>query len=158
VEAKFDHFLGMDDYESNLMAVLQISGELGEPSGKYFILPGLFFNTRAKHPFTAQAKRTTPIDLHFPVQETDEVHYHFPAGYTVEGSPKSGDLDWQGFAKLRINSGAEENGLKVVRIFARGFTLLGPDSYSALHDFYIKLASADQQQIVLARAAAPKGN
>jgi hypothetical protein len=38
--------------------------------------------------------------------------------------------------------------------------MLGPEAYNNLHDFYQKLAVADQQPIVLVRmaAAAPKGN
>jgi hypothetical protein len=46
VEADFDHFLGLDDYESNLMAVVQISGSTAAATGKYFFLPGLFFGRR----------------------------------------------------------------------------------------------------------------
>jgi hypothetical protein len=86
------------------------------------------------------------------------VTYHLPEGFTVEGSPKSNDVKWPGFAALAIGSDMENNALKVVRVFARNFTLLGPEAYSDLHDFYLKMASADQQQIVLARASATKGN
>jgi hypothetical protein len=76
----------------------------------------------------------------------------------VEGAPKSEDLKWPGFALLRISSQTEGGVLNVQRAFARNFTLLRPDSYSALHDFYSKMASADEQQIVLARPTASKGN
>ncbi|HTW78208.1 MAG TPA: DUF3857 domain-containing protein [Terracidiphilus sp.] len=158
VDAKFDHFVGMDEYESSLMAVLQISGSIGAPSGKYFILPGLFFDSRSKHPFTAQPNRSTPIDVHYPGLVRSVVNYYLPGGYSVEGSPKSDDVKWPGFAALGINSGMESGALKVARIFARNFTLLGPDKYSDLHDFYLKVASADQQQIVLVHSAAQKGN
>ncbi|HUB51894.1 MAG TPA: DUF3857 and transglutaminase domain-containing protein [Terracidiphilus sp.] len=158
VDAKFDHFVAMDDYESVLMAVLQISGSIGAPSGKYLILPGLFFSSRSKHPFTAQSNRATPIDVHFPRLEKDDVDYHLPAGYTVEGSPKTKDLKWPGLAALGIDSGVKDEDLRVVRVFARNFTLLSPDKYSDLHDFYLKMASADQQQIVLVHSAAQKGN
>jgi hypothetical protein len=158
VDVKFDHFLGMDDYESTLMAVFQVNGNIGAPTGKYLILPGLFFNSRSKHPFTGQPNRATPIDVHFPRYEKEEVDYHLPAGYAVEGSPKTSDLKWPGFAALGIDSGVKDDEMKVVRVFARNFTLLEPDKYSDLHDFYLKVASADQQQIVLAHSAAQKGN
>jgi hypothetical protein len=36
--------------------------------------------------------------------------------------------------------------------------LLDPKVYNDLHDFYLKVAAADQQQLVLTRAAAGKGN
>jgi hypothetical protein len=46
----------------------------------------------------------------------------------------------------------------VFRTFARGFAILDPKEYKDLHDFYQKLATADQQQLVLTRATPAKGN
>ena len=158
ITATFDHFVGLDEYESNLLAIVSLSGSLGTPTGKRMILPGLFFETRAKHPFVAQDKRTTPIDVHFPRLETDDVIYHLPPGYAVESAPHTADVTWPGNALLRINSAAAKDTLEVGRTFAHNFTLLGPENYNNLHDFYLKLAAADQQQIVLVRAAPAKGN
>ncbi len=158
VTATFDHFLGLDDPERILIAVVNLSGSLGTPAGKRLILPGLIFESRAKHPFVAQDKRTIPIDVHFPNMESDDVAYHLPPGYSVESSPHTADVTWQGYALLRINSASKEGTLEVARVFARNFTLLGPETYNNLHDFYLKLAAADQQQIVLTRAASTKGN
>jgi hypothetical protein len=157
VEAAFDHFLGLDDAEVNLMAIVQISGSAAAATGKYFYLPGLFFVSRAKHPFVAQETRATPIDLHYPKMEKDGVVYHLPPGYHVESTPRT-DVAWPGFAVLKIASTVDGDAIHVNRIFARNFTLLAPDGYNNLHDFYQKLAGADQQQIVLTRAPAAKGN
>lgn len=159
VTAAFDHFLGLDDPERNLTAVVNISGSLGTPAGKRLILPGLFFETRAKHPFVAQDKRETPIDVHYPKMEQDDVTYHLPPSYSVESAPHTNDVKWPGFAALGINSVVNKDGtLDVTRVFARNYTLLRPEAYNDLHDFYLKLAAADQQQIVLSRAASNKGN
>ncbi|MGD0902144.1 MAG: hypothetical protein ABR924_04290, partial [Terracidiphilus sp.] len=67
-------------------------------------------------------------------------------------------LSWPGYAALRINSSVDNGSVKVVRSFARNFALLDPKVYNDLHDFYLKVAAADQQQLVLTRAAAGKGN
>jgi hypothetical protein len=158
VTATLDHFVGLDDYDSDLTAIVRLSGSIGTATGKRMILPGLFFETRAKHPFVAQDKRTTPIDVHFPRMESDDVVYHLPPGYAVESAPHTADVTWPGNALLRINFAAAKDTLEVGRSFARNFTLLAPEDYNNLHDFYLKLAAADQQQIVLSRAAAPKGN
>lgn len=158
VTATFDHFLSLDDPEKNLMAVVNLSGSLGTPAGKHMILPGLIFESRAKHPFVAEDKRTIPIDVHYPVMEQDDVTYHLPSGYAVESAPKTADVTWQGFAALRIGSVPRDGTLEVMRVLARNFTLLRPETYNNLHDFYLKLAAADQQQIVLSRAASSKGN
>jgi hypothetical protein len=41
---------------------------------------------------------------------------------------------------------------------ARSFTFAGTDDYQTLRDFYQKVATADQQQLVLTASAAGKGN
>jgi hypothetical protein len=158
VQADFDHFLGLDDYESSLMGIVNVSGTIGFATGKRFFLPGLFFESRAKHPFVAQDKRTTLIDVHYPEMEQDDVKYHLPPGYNVETTLKATDVNWPDFAMLRINSAAQGDSVEVVRAFGRNFTLLGPEKYNELHDFYLKMAAADQQQIVLSRAPEAKGN
>lgn len=157
VESHFDHFLGLEDVEDKLMAVIEIEGKAGFATGKRYFLPGLFFESRATHPFVSQDKRTTPIDVHYPRMETDDVTFDLPAGYTVESAP-TGEVSWPSFAKLKIGSKIEGGSVEVTRAFGRSFTLLGPEAYGDLHDFYLKVASADQQQIVLRRTEAGKGN
>jgi hypothetical protein len=131
---------------------------IGTATGKRLILPGLFFETRAKHPFVSQDKRTTPVDVHFPEMESDDVVYHLPPGYTVESAPRTPEVNWTGIAQMRINSAVKEDSVEVTRVFARTFTLLKPEDYGDLHNFYLRLALADQQQILLSRPVAAKGN
>lgn len=158
IEVDFDHFLDLDDFESPLMAIVKVSGTMGTFTGKRMILPGLFFESVASHPFVAEAKRITPIDVHYASMEQDRVTYRLPPGFTIESTPKSTDVTWARYAQLRINSTPEADTVEVARAFARGFIILGPESYNDLHDFYLKLAAADQQEIVLMRPEAAKGN
>jgi transglutaminase-like putative cysteine protease len=158
VQADFDHFLALDDPSVNLVATVNVSGNLGSATGKHFFLPGLFFETRAKHPFVAQNKRVTPIDLRYPRMEQDEVVYYLPHGYTVENAPQTSDVTWPNHAMLRIASIVKDNSVEVQRSFARNFLLLDPKEYNDLHDFYLKVAAADQQQLVLTRTPVAKGN
>jgi hypothetical protein len=46
----------------------------------------------------------------------------------------------------------------VVRTLVYNFALLEPKEYSDLHSFYQKVATADQQPLVLTRSQAAKGN
>jgi hypothetical protein len=158
VQAEFDRFQALDDPTVNLSAYIKVSGSLGSVTGKHIFLPGLFFDSRAKHPFVAQDKRLTPIDLHYPKMEQEDVVYHLPSGYTVESAPKIPDLLWPNHALLRMNSIAKDGAVEVQRAFARNFTLLGPTDYNDLHDFYLKVAAADQQPLVLTRTSVVKGN
>jgi hypothetical protein len=156
--ATVNHFLGLDDYEANLMAFVDIGGRMGVATGKRYFLPGLFLESRAKHPFVAQEKRATPVDVHYPIFEKDEIVYHFPADCAVASAPASLNVVWKGYAAMHVDSHQRGDALEVRREFGRDFTLLGPEAYTDLRDFYLKLATADQQQIVLTRSQAAQGN
>ncbi len=158
VQADFDHFLSLDDYNANLMGIVKITGNLGTATGKRYFLPGLFFEARAKHPFVAQDKRTTPVDVQFPRVNQDEVAYRFPPGFSVESAPQATTASWPDHAMVKIGSKASADGVTVQRTLAYNFTILDPKEYSDLHDFYQKVATADQQQLVLTRTAAAQGN
>ena len=158
VQADIDHFVALDDSNANLIGVLKISGNIGAASGKHLIFPAFFFESRAKHPFVAQEKRITSVDLHYAKTEQDDVTYHMPSGYTIESAPESSEDTWLDHASLQIVITAKEDSFEVERILTRNFHLLRPGEYSDLHDFYLKLATADQQQLVFTRTPADKGN
>jgi len=158
VQADFDHFLALDDYSSNLVGIVKVIGNIGTATGKHFFLPASFFESRSKHPFVAQDKRTTPIDVHYAKMEQDDVTYHLPAGYTVETAVPLTQNNWPGHAAMSISSKCEGSDIIVQRVLAYNFVLLDAKDYSNLHDFYQKVATADQQQLVLSRVPAAKGN
>jgi hypothetical protein len=158
VQADFDHFLGLDDPEVSLIGIVKVSGNIGTATGKHFFLPGLFFESRGTNPFVAQDKRTIPIDVHFPEMQEDEVTYHLPPGFKVESLPQDTNASWPDHALLNIQSSAQAGSVTVSRILVYNFTLLDPKYYPNLHDFYLKVATADQQQLVLSSSPATKGN
>lgn len=156
VDAELDHFLGLDDGNSQLLAAVKVSGALGTATGKRFFLPGSFFESHAKHPFVAEDKRTIPVDVKYACMYKDDVVYHLPDGYAVESAPQSPDVNWQGRALMRVKAATTANSVDLARVLAYNFTVLDPKDYGELHDFYQKVATADQQQLVLTRAAAAK--
>jgi len=158
VQVDFDHFLALEDYNSNLIGVVNVSGNIGSATGKHFFLPGQFFESRARHPFVAQDKRITPIDVHYARMEQDEVTYHLPPGFKVESAPQATSTSWPEHAMLTIKSVASGDRVDVKRLLAYNYTLLAPKDYPDLHDFYLKVATADQQQLVLTRATVAQGN
>jgi hypothetical protein len=157
VNTDFQRFTGLDDPNRDLIATFTIGGNLGTATGKRAFLPGMFFESRASHPFVAQDKRLTPIDVHYAKMDVDDVLYRLPDGFTVESAPQTADMTWPNNAMLRIIATAKSGSVEVKRILAHNYTLLGPSDYSDLHGFYLKVAAADQQQVVLTRAADAKG-
>lgn len=163
VEARIDHFLALDDPDSNLVAVIKAQGAIGSATSKRLLLPGLFFETRSRHPFVDQEKRLEPVDMRYGSQTSDQVVYHLPAGLTVESAPSLTKVPWEGHADLIIQSKSEASQVTVARLFRRAFTFAKPEEYQSLREFYQKVAAADQQQLVLTNAPttampATKGN
>lgn len=160
VHGEFDRFVGLDDPSAKLVASVNLSGTMGTATGKRYFLPGLFFESHATHPFVSVAKRLSPVDMQYASMTQDSVNFHLPAGFTVESTPNSSDVTWPNNAILRIKSTVDGNELNVSRLLARNFILVKSSDYQQLHDLFTKVATADQQQIVLVRTAPliPKGN
>ena len=158
VQVDFDHFIGLDDYNANLLGIVRVSGSVGTITGRHMFLPGLFFQSKAKHPFVAQDKRTTPIDVLYAKSESDDVTYRLPPGYKMESSPQTTNIAWADHANFAISTTTEADGVDISRSLSSNYTVLDPKEYGNLHDFYQKLAVADQQQVVLARPVPAKAN
>jgi hypothetical protein len=158
VQSDFDHFLGLDDPSVNLIAIIKVSGSLGTFTGKHLFLPELFFESRAKHPFVAQNKRIVPVDVHFARLEQDDVEYDLPRGFKIEDAPQPADISWPNRAQFKVGSHASDGSVTIRRAMAYNFTLLDPKEYADLHDFFLKVAAADQQQIILTASSTPKAN
>ncbi len=158
VHTEFDHFLGLDDGATVLMAIVKLSGNIGTATGKRVFLPGSFFATRSSSRFVTEEKRLSPVDMHYADMVTDQVTYHLPESFTVESSPQAQSVPWSGHAVLQEKFGVDKNTATMVRTFARAFTLVDPKDYPALHDFYQKVATADQQQLVLIASQVAKAN
>jgi hypothetical protein len=152
IQADFDHFLGLEDSHINLVAIVKVSGNMGTATGKRFFLPGLFFESHARHPFVAADKRSIPVDVLYAELQKDDVTYHLPAGFALDSAPQAANLSWPDHAMFKINSTSTPNTVNITRTFAYNYTLLPASDYSSLHDFFQKIATADQQQLVLTRA------
>jgi hypothetical protein len=157
VQVHLDHFLALNDAEANLMGIVNVSGKLGAKSDKNLLLPALFFASHPTQPFMPQKERTTAVDLHYARMEQDDVTYHLPVGYRVEGKLESTEVNWPNHALLRINSVAKDGSVEVARALVRSFTLLDARDYVDLRGFYGKVDSADQTQLVLVSDAKVAG-
>ncbi len=107
VDAHVEHFLGLDDPDANLIAVVKAQGVLGSATSKRLLLPGFFFESRGHRPFVDQEKRIEPIDMHYAERVTDQVVYHLPGGLTVEGVPQDNQIPWATQAVLNVKVASE---------------------------------------------------
>lgn len=160
VDAHVDHFLGLEDPDANLMAVIKAGGSVGSATAKRLMLPGFFFESNGRGAFVNEEKRLTPVDMHYGEIVIDQVTYHLPPTLQVEGAPQEGKLPWAGQAILTVKVANKPGEVTVARQFARGFTFVKADEYQDLRSYYQKLAQSDEQQLVLtaATSAGQKGN
>jgi hypothetical protein len=158
IEAHVDHFLGLDQPDQNLMAIVKVTGTLGAKTAKRILLPGLFFETRGHDPFVHEEKRQEPVDMHYAERVTDDVTYNLPSGLTVEGAPQDTSVPWQGHAVFILKSKASTGQIEIVDALARGFSQAKPEEYPDLRGFYQKVAAAEQAQLVLAIGTGETGN
>ena len=158
VQAELNHFAELDRYDSKLTAFIDISGNIGTVTAKHSFLPAFLFHAREKHPFVAQDQRTIPVDVQYPRIEKDEVTYHLPPGQNVEVQPQPTNVAWTDNAVLKANGVAEGNDVTVGRTLAFNFTVLPPQEYGGLHQFFKKVVASDQQQLVLTRSQGGRGN
>lgn len=159
VEGHLDHFVGLDDPDSQLLAVCEVDGAVGAATSKRLLIPGFFFETRQRQPFVEEAKREEPVDMHYAEQIADEVTYSFPATLTLEGTPPDSKTPWENKAVYVTRCVVESNKVTVANQMLRGFTFAKADEYSGVRDFYQKIAAADQQQLVFTLSTTTaKGN
>lgn len=159
VEAHIDHFLGLDDPNVNLVAIVNVHGNLGAATAKRLLLPGFFFQTRGSHPFVNEEKRIEPVDMHYGDTVTDQIVYHLPANMSVEGAPQNTKISWEGHAIFATKTASAPGQITIARILARGFSSAKAEEYQDLRGFYQKIAAADQAQLVLTKTPPEqKGN
>jgi hypothetical protein len=158
VEAHVDSFQALDDPDANLVAIIKAHGALGSATSKRLMLPGFFFETRGHQPFVNQEKRQYAVDMHYGEQVTDQITYVLPPGFAMEGAPQDAEIPWAGHADFVTKTVPAAGKITIARQLTRVFTLAKPEEYQDLRGFYQKVAAADQQQLVLTKSAAPKGN
>jgi ligand-binding SRPBCC domain-containing protein len=152
VHAHVDHFVAIDDPNASLVAVVNIDGTFGVATARRLVIPSFFFETRERIPFVHEEKRMELVDMHYASRVTDQVTYRLPAGMTVEGAPRDTDISWPDQALFVAKSLTQASQITIAQTLTRAFTIIKPEDYQELRGFYQKVATADQQQIVLDRA------
>ena len=82
-----------------------------------------------------------------------------PPGSAVETAPQAADVSWPSPCRIQGEcTDVSGSDVTVARTVAFNFSVLPAKDYGDLHDFYQKVATADQQQLVLTHSQVAKGN
>ena len=117
--------------------------------GEKMYLSGLLFFSSKENPFK-QDKREYPVDFSFPNQDKYAFTINIPAGYEVESIPKPVALNTAsnlGSFKYNISSTATQ--IQIASVLDINKSIIGPDQYEELKDFYRQVIEKQNEKIVL---------
>jgi hypothetical protein len=153
VRVKTNQFTALTDYTQPLVATVDVSGSMGTKTGHRVFLPGTFFEAQAKAPF-ASTNRESPVYMHYPYTMQDQVKFTLPATASVESAPQDAQIPFvpnADFASKYRYAGTTYMYARRVRV---ANILYDPKDYPSLRDFFQKVNSQDQGQVVVKFAAA----
>jgi len=153
VEVKTNHFVGLTDYKTALMATVDVSGTLGTTTGKRVFLPAVFFEASAK-PLFVHEKRENPVDLHYPYSVHDQFSVELPPNLTAESVPKESQIPFAPNGDYIAKFVVQGNTYAYGRLLRLANPFYKVDEYAALRSFYQKTNTEDQVQVVLKAGAA----
>ena len=139
-------------YEQPLKVTATVTGTLGESTGKRRLLPADLFVTRGTTPF-AEQMRELPVDFYYPETVQDAVRMMLPAGTTIEAAPDAAKLELPNRMVFDLGVTASATSFTTRRHMVRGVAYVPAAEYAGLRDFYSKVVTADQGNVVLKAAA-----
>ena len=151
-KVEVDNFKVMYQEEINKPIVrnVKFSSEnlIEEINGKLYIEP-LLFLTEHKNPFKLK-ERKFPVDFTTSWKDSHKVSIEIPKGYSIEKIPEPiaiGLPDNIGYFKYQVK--AVGNKISANCILQFNTSLIAPDYYSYLKDFYGKLVAKESEKIIL---------
>ena len=126
---------------------------MGAATAKRLLLPGFFFESHSSTPFVKEETREEPVDMQYGDKVVEQITSDLPAGSTVDGSPADSSDTWAGHARYIVKTKATPGQFIILRQLERAFSQAKPEEYQDLRGFYQKVATGDQQQLVLRASA-----
>lgn len=118
--------------------------------GKLFVSPRLFFGLK-ESPFTGE-EREFPMDFSYPFIMSESVTIEIPEGYRVESVPPSASFAMpENIAKYTLKISRQNSSLQIVTSFEMNRSLLAPDNYGAIKEFYSRILAKEKEKLVLVK-------
>jgi len=150
---KLTRVTGMKNADPEIVAEYDVElANAGSFAGSRVMIPMSVFHAKDKNPF-APTTRRAPVYFQYPWVEEEEVTLEVPEGYGVETMPNAANID----AGIIAYNGNYANATSTVS-FKRRLTVdsmfVQRENYDKLRAVYSRITAADQEQVVLRKAAA----
>lgn len=96
-----------------------------------------------------------PVDMHYPYQVNDQFNLTLPSNFTVENLPREDSVLLPPSAGYAAKFAASGNTFAYGRLFRVASAIYKTTEYQSLRDFFQKVSSDDQQQVVLKTGSSP---
>lgn len=117
---------------------------------KIIVSPRLFFGLK-ESPFKGE-QREFPMDFGYPFIMSESVTIEIPEGYRVESVPPSTSFAMpENIAKYTLKISRQNSSLQIVTSFEMNRTLLAPDNYGAIKEFYSQILAKEKEKLVLVK-------
>ncbi len=149
---KLTKLSGLREPEQPLVVELDVElPSTGAVTGSRALIPMAVFSAAAKSPLASE-KRKSEIYFSHQYRIDDDVTLDVPAAYAVEALPAAHNNDLGG---LSFASKVErtESAVHLTRSLAVKTIAVDADKYKVVRDFFKGVATADQDQVVLKKAA-----
>lgn len=118
-----------------------------ESTGRRVMMPVGLFSAPEKHVFD-HANRVHPIYFKYPASRFDDISIELPEGWRVSSLPAVAEED-QKIIVYTLKAENDKGVLHISRKFNTDVLFMDSKYYSALQDFYRRIRTRDEQQIVL---------
>ncbi|MDY2585740.1 transglutaminase domain-containing protein [Winogradskyella aquimaris] len=119
--------------------------------GKIYIEPNLFLKT-FENPFKLE-QREFPVDFGYPVKEKQIININFPEGYVAESIPESLILKLpEDLGEFLFSPKIVGNNINLTVSVELNKSMMGPETYPYLKEFFNQMVNKQKEQIVLVKA------
>jgi len=116
------------------------------------LLPAGVFGGNEKHVFE-NTQRVHPIAFAHPYIDVDDITITHLAGWTVESLPQPKSLDLKNCTYTLTTKEKKDGTIHLDRKLMLNLMLVDPKNYGLLRDFYQRVRTGDEEQVVLASEA-----
>jgi hypothetical protein len=148
------HVSKIADWDDNTKPV-HVEGKLTIPSmtttaAQRTLMPIEIFQMSQTGEFAAE-KRVNPVYIHYPYEEIDDVKFHLPPGYKMEGVPAPKKVDL-GAVSFEIAAQGQGDTVEIKRHLTERSLVFTKEQYPTLRRFFEIARTNDNAQMVFQNA------
>ena len=149
---KLTKLTGLRSVEEPLVAELEVElPSTGAITGSRAIVPMAVFSAAEKSPLSSE-RRKNDLYFHYQYRVVDDVTLDVPPGYAVEAMPSPHNVDVGGLT-FNVQYDRTPSSVHLTRNLSVKTVKIDVAQYPVARNFFKQVVTADQEQLVLKKAA-----